>query len=447
MFGALNDGGTVWYPGDADAGMIARQEFYMAVRYDGSDANTTNLELFAGNPAESQGLGNLTRMIEWHFAAPPDDFERRRNQIIFDDYQHNRNPFTDRPELVWSIFVDQANDSRIAIAGTTVGADGASTREVDLGRVFVGGAVLAAQSLTLNKTGMDGTYFEVTTSGAATSSLAGRFNAFRTNQSDSKSIEVGLNTNTSTAGLRSGTVTIDNLDITTGGGAGRGASDANDVFDVSLTVLHHATPSFSGGSELTTLFHDFGSFVEGAVSPTFSFDVFNFGILAAFTADLDFDSLVPAGDASSFLTNLSPAAGALTLAGGASANFDALISTATAGEFAAAYTLWFSDEDLPGALTKSLSLVLVGEVTMAGDFNFDGSVDVADYSVWRDGLGSTFVAEDFELWKANFGRIAGGVGAFTGAAASVPEPATWLLVLPAITTLGRRNRCLRGSAL
>ena len=83
--------------------------------------------------------------------------------------------------------------------------------------MLVGGAVPAAQRLTLNKAGHNGTYFEVTTSGAATSSLTGRFNAFRTNQTDSKSINVGLSTTTATAGLRSGTVTIDNLDITTGG--------------------------------------------------------------------------------------------------------------------------------------------------------------------------------------------------------------------------------------
>ena len=41
----IDKGATVWYPGDADAGMIARQEFYMAVRYDGSDSGTSDLEL------------------------------------------------------------------------------------------------------------------------------------------------------------------------------------------------------------------------------------------------------------------------------------------------------------------------------------------------------------------------------------------------------------------
>ena len=51
-FGRVTDGGsTQWYPGDADAGMIARQQFYMDVRYDGSDPSTEDLALVEGNPA------------------------------------------------------------------------------------------------------------------------------------------------------------------------------------------------------------------------------------------------------------------------------------------------------------------------------------------------------------------------------------------------------------
>src|SRR5205807_9275642 len=144
--------------GDADAGMIARQQFYLATRYDGSDVNTLDLEIGAGNVANPSGstdpppqLGNLTRLVEWNYAAPPDAFERRRNQIIYDQFQHNRDPFTDHPEYVWSVFVNQTNNSQIVIAGSTVNADGSSTRNVDLGRVFVNAAVPAAQSFTLNK--------------------------------------------------------------------------------------------------------------------------------------------------------------------------------------------------------------------------------------------------------------------------------------------------------
>src|SRR5262245_26668008 len=191
-FGTVTDyGATYWYPGNTDAGMIARQQFYMAVRYDGSDGSTLDLELGANDVPNPPGdtdsppqLGNLNRLIEWHFAAPPDSFERRRNQVIFDNYQHNRNPFTDHPEYVWSVFKQTNNNSQIAINGVTVNSDGSSTKSIDLGRVYIGGSVPGAQSVTLNKTGTDGTYYEVTTGGLATSSVTGRLNAFRTGQTD-----------------------------------------------------------------------------------------------------------------------------------------------------------------------------------------------------------------------------------------------------------------------
>ncbi len=368
--GVVTDGGqSYWYPGDADAGMIARQEFYMAVRYDGSDASTLDLELGPGDVANPTGatdpppqLGNLDRLLEWHYAAPPDSFERGRNQIIYDQYQHNRDPFTDHPEYVWSVFVNQANNSQISIAGASVNADGSSTKTVDLGRVLVGSAVPAGQTFTLNKSGMDGTYYDVTASGAATSSIAGRFNAFRTNQTDSKSITVGLNTSTASSGLRTGSVTVDNLDITTGGGTGHGANDANDTFNVSLTVLDHATPSFSLASHSVSLTHDFGNIALGSGAPAFNFDVFDLYGTSSYTANMDFDSVTPSGESSAFTTDLATSAGSLQIAAGTGHMFTSSLNLTDVGTFSATYTLMFSDEDLPGAQNKSLSLTLTGTV-------------------------------------------------------------------------------------
>lgn len=450
--GTVSDGGTKYYPGDLDAGMIARAQFYMAVRYDGGESGTENLELAAGNPSENQAkLGDLNRLIEWHYAAVPDDFERRRNQIIYDDYQHNRNPFVDRPEFVWSIFVDQANDSRITINGGTIDANGGSTREVNLGRVFKNSAVPAAQSFTLNKTGTDGTYFEVTTTGLATSSLTGRYNAFRTNQTDSKSINIGLNTNTATVGQRTGTVVINNLDVTTSGGLGRGANDANDQFNVNLTVLDHATPSFDSSSISTGLVHNFGEVTTAAASQVFSFDVFNFGTTPAFTANMDFDSVLTSGHTGILTTNAGALAGSLVLAGGAGQTFSAALSTAVAGSFSAAYTLRFSDENIAGAQNnKDLTLSLSGTVILAGDFNRDGTVDSSDYILWKktygmtvaafsgaDANGDTMVdALDLGWWQTNFGAIAG-----SGGQSSVPEPCAMVVVaLGWMLTLGRLRR-------
>ncbi len=292
-YGEVFDGGvTYWYPDNADAGMIARSQFYMAVRYDGVDSGTVDLELGAGNVANVGGdtdpppqLGNLTRMLEWHYLAPPDNFERGRHQIVDNSYQHNRNPFIDHPEYVWSVFVDQANDSQLYVGGAA-NADGSSTHNLNLGSVLVGAAVPAAQSVTLNKTGLDGTYYEVTTGGSATSSVAGRLNAFGilTSGTANKNLSVGLATTTSTAGLKSGTVSINNLDITTAGGSGHGANDANDTINVSLSVLSHANPSFTLAGDMNTLNFDFGTVAQGSTMPTFGFDIANLVGTAGFTA-------------------------------------------------------------------------------------------------------------------------------------------------------------------
>ncbi|MCA9239446.1 MAG: hypothetical protein KDA37_04570 [Planctomycetales bacterium] len=40
---------------------------------------------------------------------------------------------------------------------------------------------------------------------------------------------------------------------------------------------------------------------------------------------------------------------------------------------------------------------------LAGDYNGDGSVDAADYTVWRDGLGGEFDASDYLVWRDNYG--------------------------------------------
>jgi hypothetical protein len=63
-------------------------------------------------------------------------------------------------------------------------------------------------------------------------------------------------------------------------------------------------------------------------------------------------------------------------------------------------------------------------LTPPGDFNGDGVVDLADYVVWRKGLGTTYTPDDYDDWRASFGAAAGsGLGANSDLP-SVPEPAT-----------------------
>jgi hypothetical protein len=70
---------------------------------------------------------------------------------------------------------------------------------------------------------------------------------------------------------------------------------------------------------------------------------------------------------------------------------------------------------------------------LLGDYNDDGKVDAADYVVWRKNVannplpnddGLTTQADRFNLWRANFGDMAGS-GATAGA---VPEPSSAVLV-------------------
>jgi hypothetical protein len=373
--------------------------------------------------------------------------------VIYDNYQGNRNPFVDRPEYVWSVFVDQQNDSQIAIGGATTGANGSSALAVDLGRILIGAATPVAQSVTIAKTGNDGTYFEVSSSGDATSSLNGPNHAFRMGGSDSTTIDVGLNTSTATAGLRNGLIFLDNLDITTGGGTGHGANDADDLISVSLNVVDHATPSFAGSSNQNTLIHDWGIVPEGLAAPTFDFDLFNLVDTTGFTAALELDSFSVVGDTNSLTTNLTPLLGASALEAGSSSPFNATLDTSTVGSFTALYTLSFSDEDLPGASTLgNLSLLLVGTVEAAtADFDADSDIDGADFLAWQQGFGILNEAQpgqgdanhdgkvnagDLVVWHEQFGSTQ------PAATASVPEPASLALVSMAVGcgALLRRRR-------
>jgi hypothetical protein len=86
---------------------------------------------------------------------------------------------------------------------------------------------------------------------------------------------------------------------------------------------------------------------------------------------------------------------------------------------------------------------------LAGDYNQDGIVDAADYTVWRDTLSSTtnLTADgngnglidtgDYDVWKMHFGQTA---GSGSGGAAGVPEPSgLWMLIIGILTMCGRRH--------
>jgi fibronectin-binding autotransporter adhesin len=76
-------------------------------------------------------------------------------------------------------------------------------------------------------------------------------------------------------------------------------------------------------------------------------------------------------------------------------------------------------------------------VGTTADFNANGTVDAADYIVWRKGLGTTFTQADYTNWRAAFGQT---TGAGATSAAGVPEPAAFgmLAICCGLLSFGRR---------
>jgi hypothetical protein len=86
---------------------------------------------------------------------------------------------------------------------------------------------------------------------------------------------------------------------------------------------------------------------------------------------------------------------------------------------------------------------------VVGDYNGNGTVDAADYVLWRKGgplqnegdNPGVVDQADYAVWRANFGRTTGGG---SGLASAVPEPSALALVVLGLLSLmsfaGQRKR-------
>ena len=77
---------------------------YMDVRYDGDDRFAdleVNDEVDNGS---NPNIGRISVLLQWNQQDPPDEFEQHRNDVIYDEIQHNRNPFIDHPEWAAAIW-------------------------------------------------------------------------------------------------------------------------------------------------------------------------------------------------------------------------------------------------------------------------------------------------------------------------------------------------------
>ena len=119
----------VFEPQDSDKGDIARACFYMAARYnnyagnDTVDTNNPNLQLVndlsswsnSGYTCDSNTIGKLgiiQDLLDWNRIDPPDEFEIHRNNLCYNNFTNNRNPFIDFPswaDAIWGIVDEYGN--------------------------------------------------------------------------------------------------------------------------------------------------------------------------------------------------------------------------------------------------------------------------------------------------------------------------------------------------
>lgn len=383
--GSHGSKGSFYFPGDAEKGDIARSLMYSNTRY--------GLQLVRGFPSGNQ-MGDLDALVAWHYADVPDTFERRRNHIIATQsenpafYTNNRSPFVDLPELVWSVYVDQQNDSRLSFAAGDTLSSGASTLDI-VDTVFVDAQDDVAINTVIRKDGRDGTYFSVTASGDVTASLDGKFNAFPVLTGnalvDTQDLQVSLNAPATTAGIFEGVVTIDNLDVTAQGGAGRGANDGDDTLFISRRVVDRAEPSFSEDEVVTTVVLDLGAIVRGSGDfSSRSADLFNLEQTVGFTAALNAAIGTIAGEQGSISVELED--GDEIDAGESAEIIVSAHSRVLPGTYNVGVFIESSDDvSIPGAQDKEDLIVAVsveiqsceGDVAL-GDHVADAVVDIED---------------------------------------------------------------------
>ena len=125
-----DESSIVFEPQDCDKGDIARACFYMVARYNNlsghDDISQFEANLSLVNYATSDGksmistatnpgtLGILQDLLEWNKLDPVDEYEIHRNNLIYENYQGNRNPFIDFPQwadVIWGTVNDGVYDS------------------------------------------------------------------------------------------------------------------------------------------------------------------------------------------------------------------------------------------------------------------------------------------------------------------------------------------------
>ena len=113
-----------WETWEDRRGDVARNIFYMDMRYEGGNHAITgcsepdlritdNRNLIVSNTGQNLSvayMGLLSVLLEWHLEDPVSVAEQNRNDVVF-GYQGNRNPFIDHPEFVCQIWACPTTDT------------------------------------------------------------------------------------------------------------------------------------------------------------------------------------------------------------------------------------------------------------------------------------------------------------------------------------------------
>jgi len=100
---------TVFEPADELKGDMARTYFYMVTRYENLVASwksNLNTEMLGGNSYPAFSNWAISVLLEWSRLDPVSAKERVRNDAIYTNFQHNRNPFIDFPSLAEYVWGD-----------------------------------------------------------------------------------------------------------------------------------------------------------------------------------------------------------------------------------------------------------------------------------------------------------------------------------------------------
>lgn len=96
--------GTVFEPANEYKGDFARSYFYMATRYY-NQISSWNSEMLSGTNFPAYESWALNILLQWHQNDPVSLKEIERNNTVYKEFQHNRNPYIDNPNLVQKAWV------------------------------------------------------------------------------------------------------------------------------------------------------------------------------------------------------------------------------------------------------------------------------------------------------------------------------------------------------